>query len=172
MPKRPLPLIDDGVAHAVVHDMRSAARAHAVSTGHALTPGGAPDGPIPTNLVLHGGGAASLEELCAPIERGIYVTRLWYVNTVEPREAVLTGMTRDGTFLIEDGRIGRPLRDVRFTDSALRILAATEELTARPATRRRGRPLRPALRDGGALPGPARRRLPRQRLSLSRPRGV
>jgi len=130
VPKHALTLIGDGVARAVVHDTRSAARAHAVSTGHALTPGGDPDGAIPTNLVLHGGGAASLEELCAPIERGIYVTRLWYVNTVEPREAVLTGMTRDGTFLIEDGRIGRPLRDVRFTDSVLRILADTEELTA------------------------------------------
>ena len=58
------------------------------------------------------------------------MTRLWYVNTVEPRNTVLTGMTRDGTFLIEDGRITRPLHNVRFTDSALRILAATEELTA------------------------------------------
>ncbi len=130
VPKRALTLIGDGVARAVVHDTRSAARAHTVSTGHALTPGGDPDGTIPTNLVLSGGGARSLEELCAPVERGIYVTRLWYVNTVEPREAVLTGMTRDGTFLIEDGRIARPLRDVRFTDSVLRILADTEELTA------------------------------------------
>jgi len=58
------------------------------------------------------------------------VTRLWYVNPVEPRHALLTGMTRDGTFLIEDGAIGRPLRDVRFTDSALRILDATEQLTS------------------------------------------
>jgi predicted Zn-dependent protease len=130
VPKRPLPLIQDGIAHAVVHDTRSAAQAHASSTGHALAPGGAPDGPAPTNLVLAGGGAATLEELCAPIERGLFVTRLWYVNTVEPRHAVLTGMTRDGTFLIEDGAITQPLRDVRFTDSALRILAATEELTA------------------------------------------
>ena len=130
VPKRALTLIGDGIARAVVHDTRSAARAHTVSTGHALTPGGDPDGTIPTNLVLSGGSAGSLDELCAPIEHGIYVTRLWYVNTVEPREAVLTGMTRDGTFLIEDGRIGRPLRDVRFTDSVLAILAATEELTA------------------------------------------
>jgi len=130
VPKRPLPLIEDGVAHAVVHDIRSAARAGTTSTGHALAPGGATDGPAPTNLVLAGGGAASLEELCAPIDRGLYVTRLWYVNTVEPRHAVLTGMTRDGTFLIENGEITRPLRDVRFTDSALRILAATEELTS------------------------------------------
>jgi predicted Zn-dependent protease len=130
VPKRPLPLIEDGVAHAVVHDIRSAARAGAVTTGHALAPGGATGGPAPTNLVLAGGGAATLAELCAPIERGIYVTRLWYVNAVDPRHALLTGMTRDGTFLIEDGEITRPLRDVRFTDSALRILAATEELTA------------------------------------------
>ena len=130
VPKRPLPLIQDGVAHAVVHDIRSAALAGAASTGHALEPGGAADGPGPTNLVLAGGAAAGIEELCAPIDRGLYVTRLWYVNTVEPRNAILTGMTRDGTFLIEDGKIARPLRDVRFTDSALRILAATQALTA------------------------------------------
>ncbi|MGH2849999.1 MAG: metallopeptidase TldD-related protein, partial [Solirubrobacteraceae bacterium] len=128
--KRHLPLIEDGVARGVVHDTRSAARAGARSTGHALEPGGGPDGPAPTNLVLAGGGAGSVADLCAPIERGVYVTRLWYVNTVEPRNAVLTGMTRDGTFLIEDGLITRPLRNVRFTDSALRILAATQELTA------------------------------------------
>jgi predicted Zn-dependent protease len=133
VPKDPLPLIQDGVAHSVVHDTRSAARAGegARSTGHALAAGGSPDGPAPTNLVLAGGGAGSLEELIAPVQRGIYVTRFWYVNTIDPRHALLTGMTRDGTFLIEDGRITRPLRDVRFTDSALRVLAATEELTAR-----------------------------------------
>ncbi|MDX6722092.1 MAG: hypothetical protein QOD73_496, partial [Solirubrobacteraceae bacterium] len=64
------------------------------------------------------------------IERGIYVTRLWYVNAVHEKQTLLTGMTRDGTFLIEDGRITRPLRDVRFTDSVLRILGATEALSA------------------------------------------
>ncbi len=130
VPKRPLPLIQDGIAHAVVHDRRSAALAGASSTGHALAPGGSANGPEPTNLVLAGGSAAGIEELCAPIERGLFVTRLWYVNAVDPRHALLTGMTRDGTFLIEDGAIKGPLRDVRFTDSALRILAATEQLTA------------------------------------------
>jgi PmbA protein len=131
--KAPIPLIQDGVAHRVVHDVRSAARAGdgAASTGHALAPGGAPGGPHPTNLVLAGGGAADEGELVAPVARGIYVSRLWYVNVVHPKEALLTGTTRDGTFLIEDGRISRPLRDVRFTDSALRILAATEALTSR-----------------------------------------
>ena len=132
MPKAPLPLIQDGVAHRVVHDTRSAARAGggARSTGHALAPGGSPWGPHPTNLVLIGGGAADEAELAAPIERGLYVTRLWYLNVVHERSALLTGTTRDGTFLIEDGRITRPAGDVRFTDSALRILEATEALTA------------------------------------------
>jgi predicted Zn-dependent protease len=134
VPKAPVPLIQDGVAHRVVHDTRSAARAGggARSTGHATAPGGAPDGPRPTNLVLIGGGAASEDELAAPIERGLYVTRLWYLNVVHARSALLTGTTRDGTFLIEDGAITRPARDVRFTDSALRILEATEALTATP----------------------------------------
>ena len=129
--KNPMPLIQDGVAHGVCHDTRSAARAGGLarSTGHAAEPGGSAWGPIPTNLVLIGGGAADEAELCAPIERGIYVTRLWYVNVVHEKETLLTGMTRDGTFLIEDGKVTRPLRDVRFTDSALRILSATEALT-------------------------------------------
>ena len=100
------------------------------STGHAVRAGGSSDGPRPTNLVLIGGGDRDEHELAAPIERGLYVTRLWYVNVVREREALLTGMTRDGTFLIEDGRITRPLRDVRFTDSALRILDATEALSS------------------------------------------
>jgi predicted Zn-dependent protease len=130
VPKAPLPLIQDGVAHAVVHDTRSAARAGAVSTGHALAPGGAAWGPAPTNLVLIGGGAADEAELMAPIERGLYVTRLWYVNPVHEKSTLLTGTTRDGTFLIEDGRLARPVKDVRFTDSILRLLEATEALTA------------------------------------------
>jgi PmbA protein len=115
VPKAPLPLIQDGDAH---------------STGHATAPGGGGFGPHPTNLVLIGGGAADEAELAAPIERGLYVTRFWYVNSVHEKQTLLTGMTRDGTFLIEDGTIARPVRDVRFTDSVLRILEATEALTA------------------------------------------
>jgi predicted Zn-dependent protease len=132
VPKAPIALIQDGVAAAVVHDRRSAAVAGgaARSTGHAIAPGGSPWGPAPTNLVLSGGGAADVAELAAPVERGIYVTRLWYVNAVREKETLLTGMTRDGTFLIEDGAVTRPLRDVRFTDSILRLLAATEALTS------------------------------------------
>jgi predicted Zn-dependent protease len=134
VPKAPLPLIQDGVAHRIVHDVRSAALADegAVSTGHALAPGGAEVGPVPSNLVLIGGGAADVDELARPIERGIYVTRLWYTNPVRPKETLITGMTRDGTFLIEDGQITRPLADMRLTDSVLGILERTQDLGQRP----------------------------------------
>jgi predicted Zn-dependent protease len=133
VPKSPIPLIQDGIAYRVAHDRRSAARAGVgaeASTGHALAPGGSPDGPRPTNLVLTGGGAADEQELMAGVERGLYVTRLWYVNSVHDKQTLLTGVTREGTFLIEDGQITRPVRDLRFTDSVLRLLAHTDELTA------------------------------------------
>jgi PmbA protein len=127
--KAPMPLIQDGVAYGVAHDVRSAALAGAVSTANALTPGGDPGGPHPTNLVLAGGGAVDEAELCSTIERGIYVTRLWYANVVRPKETLVTAVTRDGTFLIEDGRVTRPLRDLRLTDSVLGILTRTQALT-------------------------------------------
>jgi predicted Zn-dependent protease len=130
VPKAPLPLIQDGVAHRVVHDTRSAALCGASTTGHALEPGGDPVGPLPTNLVLIGGGAADEAELARPIERGIYVTRLWYTNAVRPKETLLTGVTRDGTFLIEDGVVTRPIEDMRMTDSALGVFERCEELGA------------------------------------------
>jgi PmbA protein len=131
VPKRPLPLIQDGVARGVVHDVRSAALAGVESTGHAVEPGGGPDGPRPLNLVLAGGGAADVEELCAPIGRGVYVTRFWYENVVRPKETLITAVTRDGTFLIEDGRVTRPLRDLRVTDTLLGVLSRAQDLTGR-----------------------------------------
>lgn len=129
--KAPIALIQDGVAHNVVHDTRSAALAGdgAETTGHALEPGGSSWGAIPTNLVMIGGGAHDEDELCAPIEHGVYVTRLWYTNALRPNETLITGVTRDGTFLIEDGQIAAPLHDLRMTDSVLRILSGTQALT-------------------------------------------
>jgi predicted Zn-dependent protease len=83
--------------------------------------------------VLAGGGAADAAELCRPIDRGVYVTRLWYTNTVRPKETLITGVTRDGTFLIEDGEVTRPAADLRLTDRVLGVLERTQELSARPA---------------------------------------
>jgi predicted Zn-dependent protease len=132
VPKAPLPLIQDGVAQNVVHDLRSAALSGQETTGHALSPGGGARAPHPTNMVLIGGGAADEAELCAPIERGVYVTRLWYTNVVRPKESLVTAVTRDGTFLIEQGRVTRPLRDLRLTDTLLGILDRVQALSARP----------------------------------------
>jgi PmbA protein len=131
VPKAPLPLIQDGVAHRVAHHLRSAAEAGTASTGHALEAGDT-EGPRTTNLVMVGGGAADERELCRGVERGIYVTRLWYTNVLRERESLFTAVTRDGTFLIEDGQVTRPLTDMRVTDSALEILARTRDLGARP----------------------------------------
>ena len=128
--KAPVPLIQDGVAHSVVHDTRSAALAGdgVKSTGHALLPGGSSYGPMPTNLVLVGGGAEDEAELCRGIERGVYVTRLWYLSPVRPKETLITGVTRDGTFLIEDGEITRPADGLRFTDTILGLLSRVQAL--------------------------------------------
>ncbi|MBN1515400.1 TldD/PmbA family protein [Candidatus Sumerlaeota bacterium] len=81
----------------------------------------------PSNLIFDGG-EASLEELIASTERGILVTRFWYIRDVDPMESLLTGMTRDGLFLIEDGKISRPLIQLRFNDSVLGCLNRLEAI--------------------------------------------
>jgi PmbA protein len=108
-------LVTDGVATAVVHDAATGARAGTGSTGHALP---APNliGPMPLNVFM-AGGSTPRDELVAGIERGVWVTRFHYINPVHPKKAILTGMTKDGTFLIEGGRITRPLMNFRFTQS-------------------------------------------------------
>jgi len=73
-----------------------------------------------------GAGDSTLEEMIAGTERGLYVTRFWYTRTVHPREAIVTGMTRDGTFLIERGELTTPVRNLRFTQSYVEALAGTE----------------------------------------------
>lgn len=131
VPKAPLPLIQDGVAHGVAYDVRSGMLAGAASTGHAVVAGGSARGPRPTNLVLAGGGEPGERELCEGIERGVYVTRLWYTNVVRADETLFTAVTRDGTRLIEDGGVSCPLAEMRVTDSALGVLARTQALGAR-----------------------------------------
>jgi predicted Zn-dependent protease len=124
MPRSRITLVENGVARAVIHDRRTAKAAGTASTGHAL-PQPNSTGPLAQNLVV-AGGSASREELIRSTERGVLVTRLHYTNVVDPKALLLTGMTRDGTFLIEHGRVTRPLRNLRFTDSAARAFAAIE----------------------------------------------
>jgi predicted Zn-dependent protease len=108
-------LIADGVAHAVVHDAATGARAGTGSTGHGLP---APNliGPMALNTFM-APGTTQRDELIAGIERGVWVTRFHYINPVHPKKAILTGMTKDGTFLIEGGKLTRPVLNFRFTQA-------------------------------------------------------
>lgn len=121
IPKKRVAFFDRGVAKEVTYDSFTAGREGKNSTGHALI---APNtaGPIPINLFMKEG-ESSLEEMIKSVRKGIYVTRFHYTNVVEPMKAVITGMTRDGTFLIEEGEIKRPIKNLRFTESILRALS-------------------------------------------------
>ena len=127
VPKQRVTLIEKGIAKAVVYDSFTAGREEGkVSTGHSLP---APNtfGPLPTNLFM-APGEATKEEMLASTKRGIWVTRFHYTNPVHQLKTVLTGMTRDGTFLIENGRITRPLKNLRFTQSILEAFSRAEML--------------------------------------------
>jgi len=129
VPKQKVMLIENGVAQGVVYDSFTAGREPGKhSTGHSLP---APNsmGPFPTALFMAPGDATKAQML-ASTERGIWVTRFHYTNPLHPIKTVLTGMTRDGTFLIENGVLTRPLKNFRFTQSILEAFAQAEMLTA------------------------------------------
>ncbi|HEU0130216.1 MAG TPA: TldD/PmbA family protein [Mycobacteriales bacterium] len=123
-PKRALPLVEDGVAVNAAHDRMSARIARATSTGHAH-PAPNPEGGFPANPALRPGDA-SAEDLVAGCERGLLVTRFHYTNAVHALSTTLTGMTRDGTFLVEDGAVVGGVRNLRFTQSVLAALDTVE----------------------------------------------
>lgn len=124
VPRQKVMLIEHGIARGVVHDRSTAARAGVEPTGHATPPPGT-WGPYPMHLKL-APGDATLEEMIASTERGLLITRFHYTNIVHPLRTELTGMTRDGTFLIENGRIARGVKNLRFTQSVLEVLSNVE----------------------------------------------
>ncbi|MEM7110214.1 MAG: TldD/PmbA family protein [Bacteroidota bacterium] len=82
---------------------------------------------FPSNLIM-GGGDASLDDLIKDTKKGILVTRLWYIRTVDPQTLLYTGLTRDGTFFIENGRIKHPVKNFRFNESPIIMLNNLETL--------------------------------------------
>jgi PmbA protein len=130
-PKQRVELIENGVAHSVVWDRETAARAGngARSTGHAPPPDLGDWGPLPYALSIAPGKAESVEELAELVGDGIYITRLHYLGVVHPREGVITGMTRDGTFRIRNGKIAEPLVNLRFTVPVPELLHEVYGLT-------------------------------------------
>src|SRR6516162_11837455 len=134
MPRQQVVLVDKGVPSKLVSSRRSAKKAGTKPTGHGFA---LPNeyGEAPMNLVISGGNS-SLEEMVASTERGLLVTRLWYIREVDPYEKIMTGMTRDGLFLVENGKIGRAARNFRFNQSVLEMLRNVERLG--PAERAAG----------------------------------
>ncbi len=123
-PTRRVPLLDAGTARAIVTDRRWAAKLDRENTGHALP---APNsyGPQVMHPVVEAG-TKSTEQLIAETERGLLVTRFWYIRPVDVRQTLVTGMTRDGTFLIENGKLAGGVRNMRFNQSILEALAHCE----------------------------------------------
>jgi len=127
-PKRRLELVRDGVTTAVAHDRRTAAAAGTTSTGSGI--GEASWGAVPTNVTLDpAAGAAAVTEVEGPVadsavaelvsrlDRGLLVSDIWYTRVLDPRTLVMTGLTRNGVWLVEGGEIVRPVSTLRFTQS-------------------------------------------------------
>ena len=133
-PKQRVELVEDGVLGGVVWDRVTAKRAgngHE-STGHAPPSSLRTWGPLAFALSVAGGEAESAEQLAETLGDGIYVTRLHYLSIVDPREGIVTGMTRDGTFRIRGGKIADPLVNLRFTVAVPEVLAELPGLTREP----------------------------------------
>jgi len=128
VPRSVLTLIRRGVPQQVAYSREAAARAGVDPTGHGY-PIPNEVGEAPINIVI-AGGKSSLDEMIAGTENGILVTRFWYIREVEPRAKVMTGMTRDGTFLVRNGEIAGGLRNFRFNQSVTEMLRNVECLAA------------------------------------------
>lgn len=115
VPKKALPIVERGVFKNVVYDSYHAQKHKGKETGHALP---APNtwGPIPTHLRIEPGDK-TLEEMIRDVKKGLLITRFWYIRMLHPKLLNITGMTRDGTFLIKNGKIIAPVKNMRFTQS-------------------------------------------------------
>lgn len=122
VPKKKVFFIKNGIAGGPVYDINTANKYKAKSTGHGMPPGGS-EGPIPLNVFV-APGKVPFSKILESMERGILVTRFHYINgLLDTPRAVLTGMTRDGTFLIENGKIVSGVKNLRFTESMVRAFS-------------------------------------------------
>jgi PmbA protein len=133
-PRQPVLLVDRGVPRNLVYARATARKMKARPTGHGF-PLPNEYGEAPFNLVFEGGNTP-VDAMVASTDRAILLTRLWYIREVDPYEKLLTGMTRDGTFLIEGGRIVSGIRNFRFNQGLLEMLSSVEALG--PAVRSAG----------------------------------
>jgi len=134
VPRRRLKLVENGVVREIAYCRQAAALAGVAPTGHGF-PLPNEYGEAPVNIVIEGGDS-TVEEMVASTERGILVTRFWYIREVDPYEKIFTGMTRDGTFLVEGGQVTAGVRNFRFNQGLMEMLSNVEALS--PAVRASG----------------------------------
>ena len=134
LPRQRVTLVEKGVVRNVVYSRQAAVQSGTQPTGHGF-PLPNEYGEAPMNIVI-AGGDTSVEQMIASTERGILVTRLWYIREVDPYQKIMTGMTRDGTFLIEKGKVTRGLKNFRFNQNLIELLSNVEALS--PAVRASG----------------------------------
>ncbi len=128
VPKQRVVIVDHGIARNGVFDTYWARKAGTRSTGHALRPDNA-YGPYPRNLILTAEGNGHLQDLLARQERALWISHLWYVNFFNPFRTQVTGTTRDGTLLVEDGQVKGGVQDMRFLVSLLEVLSSVVDAT-------------------------------------------
>jgi len=126
LPRQRVSLVEDGVVKRVVYARRTAQMMSSQPTGHGF-PLPNDYGEAPMNIVMEGS-KASVEDMVRSTERGLLVTRLWYIREVDPYQKILTGMTRDGTFWVEDGKIRHGIKNLRFNQSVIEMLGQVEML--------------------------------------------
>jgi len=131
IPRQRADLVENGIPRNLVYSRASAKKAKTKPTGHGLA---LPNeyGEAPMNLVFSGGDS-SLEKMIASTDRGLLVTRVWYIREVDPYEKIMTGMTRDGLYLVEKGKITSAVRNFRFNQSLIELLQNVEAMS--PASR-------------------------------------
>ncbi|MFZ2096415.1 MAG: TldD/PmbA family protein [Anaerolineales bacterium] len=125
VPKQRVDIVKDGVIIGPVYDRYSGAKMGKPSTGHATPIGFRSFGPLAMNLFMKAG-SSSVEDMIASTEKGLYINRFWYTRLVHPRDCVITGMTRDGVFMIEDGQVTYPVKNLRYTMPYVTALANVE----------------------------------------------
>ena len=127
-PKQKVDIVRQGVVVGPVYDRRTAQKEGVESSGHALPSEYRQYSPAATHLFMQPGDS-SLEDMLQGLSRGLYITRFWYTRLVHPLDCVITGMTRDGVFMVEDGELAFAVKNMRFTQSYVQALAELEAIS-------------------------------------------
>ncbi len=127
VPKKRVNIIENGIAKGIVYDSYHAYKYGKENTGHAL-PQPNSIGPFALNLFMKEGDSC-VEDMIKNVKRGVFISRFHYTNPLDPKRVIITGMTRDGTFLIEDGKIVSPIKNLRFTQNMVELMNNVIEIS-------------------------------------------